>query len=1008
MSGSEKEKEYKSDEEIEYESETDSESEEEDEPQFSYRRLKKDLADTLSDHNASCFHITPKFLILGTHQGSIYLFDHNGHKTTEYKAHETGINEISIDAANEVVATCSNDGKVFINELFNKESNTFQFEQPVRKLAIDPNYGKKTKQFIFGVRDGRVMMNQKTWFRSQDSQICKESSEITCLQWRKSHFIWSTKKGVTLHQISNSQTFKTIKIHHKFPETMYFRTIIKWISSSKFIYAHANMIKIFQIVKGSGLKTIDTHLFTFIICGIVIFKKRFVLLTLEDSEYKISIELVEKASSSKRKSKGKRSQKKSRSKNRLQYINDSNENSNSNTNSNTNSNSPSITNLQKKKLKKITKVIKRERKTKYMPNIRVFSRPNFEEMFTESLKIEQYEKYSYIDYQLENSKKTFYIISPNEIIKGREREPDERIKWFIERERYEDALTIGQQFPKRIKKYTIKKLGLLLLDYYFQNEMFDEIIEKYDQICNNDQEIWEKTINRFIDHNQLWKIHEKIPNSNPILSKEVYERILIEFLKNKWWQVFITFIHKWNKNLFHTENLLSTLEQIVKNIQSNSKNNQSGNFDEDDENDETNKENENDDDDEKVSKDEDEDEEERIKNNGPFLCLKEYYLLIKKYPQALKFMLSAKLGNPYQLIEKQGLYEEISNEIVLLFNFNTKETIKFLIQNFNNIQPSVIVTQLQKDEKYEKWLYYYLDSLFEKDKIIGRDYHELQLKLYIKYKNKEKILNLLKFTGTIRLENALQICEQNQLWEATAFIQDRMGNAAQALDIIVLKVNDIKKAIKLAQRENDSELWQQLITHCLKNSQYTSDLLDNITDTGVDVIKIIQSIPQQMQIGNLKNKIIKIMNDFKLQLELRGVTKEIIKRDYGELMKLLNTNLSQGMRVRGVKHCYICNQVIDATNEIYRVFFCGHSFHQTCLKETIKSLNQSNNNISISNKQKKSKDFSNVQKNTLVFGKKVNNKLSPNEMKNFKNPKKVSYYCTICEKPQNLKKTRRK
>ena len=99
------------------EDEDDEEEEEEElEPRLKYERLGNDLSQILSKDAASALAVHPKFCALGTHWGVIHILDPQGNNIVgkEINAHTTTVNQITIDAAGDHIASCSDDGRVVI------------------------------------------------------------------------------------------------------------------------------------------------------------------------------------------------------------------------------------------------------------------------------------------------------------------------------------------------------------------------------------------------------------------------------------------------------------------------------------------------------------------------------------------------------------------------------------------------------------------------------------------------------------------------------------------------------------------------------------------------------------------------------------------------------------------------------------------------------------------------------------------------------------------------------
>lgn len=86
----------------------------------------------------------------------IHLLDHQGNnvKSKTLQAHTVAVNQISIDHNGDFIASCSDDGKVFIYGLYSTENNhNMSMGRLVKSIAIDPNYYKSGsgRRFITGL-----------------------------------------------------------------------------------------------------------------------------------------------------------------------------------------------------------------------------------------------------------------------------------------------------------------------------------------------------------------------------------------------------------------------------------------------------------------------------------------------------------------------------------------------------------------------------------------------------------------------------------------------------------------------------------------------------------------------------------------------------------------------------------------------------------------------------------------------------------------------------------------
>ncbi|KAJ3444084.1 vacuolar protein sorting-associated protein 41 [Anaeramoeba flamelloides] len=996
------------------------EEEEEEEPQFAYRRLGNELKTTLQDLYGSAFRMTNKILLVGTQDGVITVFDFTGTIVQQHELHEMIINQISLDTSKEIMATCSNDCSVIIYGLIDNEKRIFEFKSPVLHVSIDPYYNDNTRQFVVGLKDGSVFLTSKKLFGRKDTLLEKTETPVYGVSWRENTIIWINSKGITLYNTTIGEKSQTIKIRSSVPKDLFYKSSIYWLSNDQLLIAYSNILIHLRIENGRNLKKIKTYQFKYIISGIAEFKDRLIFLTMNDQAYKLVVE--------KKKISNKKSQKTiSESNNNNEKKGDDDNNNNNNTNQE-----------QKQKLKpkpkfvEITKWIKRKKPKKKQPDLRLFSKPPLKQTFMETVGIPRFEEYSCLDYSLDCTSSKIYIFSPNQIIQGRERVLDDRIKWFLSKGQLRKAFVIAVHSSKNSKKFKKEKLGRDLMKYYIEKNMYIEAAQDIKLICGNDPNLWKQTLEHFIKLKKLSLVKDKIPTENIDLPQDIYEKILFEVADLGNWMSFQELISDWPENIYDHEKIISYLQMKLSKLSDN-KLNEDG-IDLTMENDQQNikEKNDNDDDDDNNDKDNDNDNENENENENKekqeniqnqkkgedeqtllAQSLLRLFLIYQKHYESLKLMLEFKIGDPFGLIENNRLYQLVGEFSYLLLKFDCERAIEFFIQNHKSIPTEIIITNLQSEknnpnnkETAKRFIYKYLDQLHTSHTGTSHEYHTLLMKYYAKNYEEEKLIYLLKISQTILPEKALEICNKYNFYPGMVELSQRIGDTPKALDIILSKIGDLKRAINFTQKENDSELWDQLIQFCLKDENSLSQLLDHLTVLEIDIIPIINKIPKGMKILGLKQKIMKILHESKLQIELNQVTKEIIKRDYSDLMLIFDDNRSHGLRVSKNRECIICGLNVDENNRDYYAFFCGHCFHQDCLEKSIgeetKSKKNSNYKIEKNDYEDDDDKDSSIEK-TIIFGGRQN---SPK--KNIKKKKKKllkknkdfesdSIYCVICE-----------
>ncbi|XP_065900224.1 vacuolar protein sorting-associated protein 41 homolog [Dysidea avara] len=153
----------------------------------------------------------------------------------------------------------------------------------------------------------------------------------------------------------------------------------------------------------------------------------------------------------------------------------------------------------------------------------------------------------------------------------------------------------------------------------------------------------------------------------------------------------------------------------------------------------------------------------------------------------------------------------------------------------------------------------------------------MQVELYAKF-DKDKLLPFLRLCNDIPLQKALDVCDQFQLVEEMIFLLGRMGNIQEALKLITERLQDVNKAIQFAMEQDDEDLWEDLIKYSRTKPKFITGLLNNV-GTHIDPTKLIEQIPSQVEIPHLRDSLVKLLQDFSLQIALRVGCKKILVKD---------------------------------------------------------------------------------------------------------------------------------
>jgi len=240
------------------------------------------------------------------------------------------------------------------------------------------------------------------------------------------------------------------------------------------------------------------------------------------------------------------------------------------------------------------------------------------------------------------------------------------------------------------------------------------------------------------------------------------------------------------------------------------------------------------------------------------------------------------------------------------------------------------------------------------------------------------LLPFLRSSHYYSLDKAYEVCTQRGLTRERVFILGRMGNSRDALALIINELKDIQQAVSFVQSQADEELWEELITQSMHNPDMVSSLLEH-TVGHVDPLHLVNRVPAGMSIPRLRDRLVKIIADYRTETSLRAGCNDILKSDCvdllvryydearhavrvggseydaekpdepnangGDSVKSSSTSLSRtnkaggkGGRILtnygGSGRCCICFDPVALQNVAVVAFFCTHAYHETCLNDT--------------------------------------------------------------------------
>ncbi|CAM8892626.1 unnamed protein product [Rhodiola kirilowii] len=579
------------------------------------------------------------------------------------------------------------------------------------------------------------------------------------------------------------------------------------------------------------------------------------------------------------------------------------------------------------------------------PEVHVVTWTN-DELATDELPMLGFEHYKANDYSLAHAPFTgssypggqwaasdepvYYVVSPKDVVIAKLRDAEDHINWLLQHGRHEKALAAVETGSG--KSELLNEVGSRYLDHLIVERRYAEAASMCPKLLRGSASAWERWVFHFAHLRQLPILVPYMPTENPRLRDTAYEVALVALATNpSFHKDLVSTVKSWSPKIYSTLPVISAIEPQI----------DSG-------------------------------------TNELKEALAELYVINGQYEKG--FSMYADLLNPevFDFIEKHNLQDAIHEKVVQLMMLDCNRAVNLLVQQREIITPPEVVSQLlhakyKCDSRYI--LHLYLHSLFDVSPSAGKDFHDMQVELYAEFDPK-MLLPFLRSSQHYTLEKAYDICAKRDfVWEQV-FIYGRMGNRKQAISIIINKLGDIEEAIEFVSVEQDDELWEELIKQCLNQPEMVGVLLEH-TVGNLDPLHIVSMVPNGMEIPRLRDRLVKIITDYRTETSLRHGCNDIFKADcvnlllkyykearHGVLLsneedkdrgKRETIRASQSLvqtmvmktKTRGGGKCCMCFDPLPIQEAAIIMFFCCHPYHMTCLLESTTSISISisdNNN----------------------------------------------------------------
>eukprot|EP00914_Ancora_sagittata_P012359 GHVO01023793.1.p1 GENE.GHVO01023793.1~~GHVO01023793.1.p1 ORF type:complete len:982 (+),score=170.85 GHVO01023793.1:427-3372(+) len=232
----------------------------------------------------------------------------------------------------------------------------------------------------------------------------------------------------------------------------------------------------------------------------------------------------------------------------------------------------------------------------------------------------------------------------------------------------------------------------------------------------------------------------------------------------------------------------------------------------------------------------------------------------KEYCQALSVYLEMKSAVAFEVItthiqNDKELRHMACKQALRLYDIDPRETVALFTAENHFFAPGEVVPYMGTDNHL---LHEYLKTVFYKDPALTREYHRIQVSLFVKFDPQSLLYFLMQAHGNYCTSSALGEVraaiggrkrggpegsdlsdELRGLYESLSFLLAHEGLNLEALHVLLGDLKDVPKAVHFvgSERHQEGELWDALMRHVSTHPDMLPDVLaciDGSTSFKVD------------------------------------------------------------------------------------------------------------------------------------------------------------------------------
>jgi vacuolar protein sorting-associated protein 41 len=132
-------------------------------------------------------------------------------------------------------------------------------------------------------------------------------------------------------------------------------------------------------------------------------------------------------------------------------------------------------------------------------------------------------------------------------------------------------------------------------------------------------------------------------------------------------------------------------------------------------------------------------------------------------------------------------------------------------------------------------------------------------------------------------------------YDELVHLYSKTGQMKRALTLIIDRLRDVHKAIKFAKEQDDADLWDDLLNYSMDKPSFIRGLLEH-AGTAFDPIRLVQRIPEGLEIPGLREGLTHMMKEQEIQYSISHGAAKVLSSEVALAQKELRTRQRKAVK----------------------------------------------------------------------------------------------------------------